>query len=128
MNDKKKIEQVTRALLGDIVPPPMTSPQGIASETVWVTTESGETYKGYFHINGYCYSRSNLQKPEIARWMKEATIGGGATREWREARPWVVSWSKDPPPHSSEPTKASRPRNTERLLQTLRSIRPRPRE
>src|SRR5258706_14444342 len=96
------IKKVTQALLGDIDPPLMTAPMALASEDVWVTLESGETLKAYFHSNGYCYSRGIPQRPDggVFRWKREATItkgGGGSDREWRDERPWVVSWSTESP-------------------------------
>lgn len=100
---KKRVRQVTRALLGDIVPPPMTSPQGLASADVWITLESGETLKGYFHMNGYCYSIGNLRRPDagVFRWKRDAALGGSADATWRDERPWVVSWSMDCPTTAS---------------------------
>lgn len=97
--EKEKIGKVTRALLGDTVPPPMNSPTGLASENVYVTLESGETLRAYFHSNGYCYAVGAPKREDtgIFRWEKDATTGYGATVEWREKRPWVASWSKDPP-------------------------------
>jgi hypothetical protein len=111
-----RIQKVTRALLGDVVPPPMTSPQGLASENVWVTLETGETLRAYFHRNGYCYSLGRLAR--IFRWARDATFGGGATTKWRDGLPWVVSWSKEDP-RLSEPTKVHRPRNKAGAPQSL---------
>lgn len=98
-----RIQKVTRALLDDVVPPPMDSPTKLTSGDVWVTLESGETLKAFFHCNGYSYitmSNGYCQREDegIFRWKKDATIGGGgATVKWRDERPWVLSWSKESP-------------------------------
>src|SRR5258706_100947 len=110
LTKKERVRMVARALLGDIVPPPMTSPSGLASYDVWITLESGEAFKGYFHSNGYCYTSRPVGI--ISRWKRDATVNGGATAEWRDERPCVVSWSNDPPLEVSP--KGSRARHRQR--------------
>lgn len=121
---KLKIQQVTRALLGDIVPPPMMPPSGVVSENVWVTLESGEILRAYFHSNGYCYDRARGQEG-IFRWARNATIGGGATEVWRAERPWVVSWSNDAPTKAAPPGKAAPLGGRKKFRLLLQTIRPR---
>src|SRR5260221_12472081 len=110
LTKKERVRMVARALLGDIVPPPMASPSGLASYDVWITLESGEAFKGYFHSNGYCYT--SRAEGIISRWKRDATGNGGATAEWRDERPCVVSWSNDPPLEGSP--KGSRARHRQR--------------
>src|SRR5260221_5325602 len=94
LTKKEGARMVAGALLGDIVPPPMTSPSGLASYDVWITLESGEAFKGYFHSNGYCYTSRPVGI--ISRWKRDATVNCRATAEWRDARPCVVFWSHEP--------------------------------
>jgi hypothetical protein len=112
VDKKERIAKVKRALLGDCVPPPMDMPNGYASRYVWVILEDGSVHYAYFHGNGYAYEGNHTSNTGIFRWKREAITTGSATLQWREARPWVISWSAtDPGTKTPSPTKEPRLRS-----------------